>query len=106
MPDQMIEVLHDIASKINKSQRELFPVIYRLGYRNSLVGDELHRDARKWLSPPDPWENHSTARESHHKGTSTWFVQGDTFIKWKSSGPDPLLWVHGKRKCLNPTPYY
>jgi hypothetical protein len=81
MPDQMIEVLHDIASKINKSQRELFPVTnhHCLGYRKSLAGDKLHRDARKWLSPPDPWENHSTARESHHKGTSIWLVQSDTF---------------------------
>ena len=106
MLDQIIEVLHDLASNINKSQRKLSHIANCLGYRNSLVGDNLYRDARKWLSPPDPWENHSTARESHHKGTSTWFVQSDTFIKWKPSGPDPLLWIHGKRKCLSPTPFF
>jgi len=42
-----------------------------------------------------------TARESHYEGTSRWFVEGDTFAKWKSSDPDSLLWIHGKRGCLS-----
>ena len=64
------------------------------------IGKELQREAQKWISPPDPWKNHITARESHYKGTSKWFVEGTTFEKWKSSGPDSLLWIHGKRACL------
>ena len=42
-----------------------------------------------------------TARESHYKGTSKWFVEGSTFAQWKSSSPDSLLWIHGKRTCLS-----
>jgi hypothetical protein len=60
----------------------------------------MQREVRKWLSPPDPWRNHHTARESHYEGTSRWFVDGNTFANWKSSGPDSLLWVHGKRGLL------
>ena len=103
MPDQIIEIMQDIASQINKSQRELYPITDIIN-RNieTPLGDNSQRDARKWLSPPDPWENHDTARESHHKGTSRWFVQSKTFAEWKSSGPNSLLWIHGKRGCPSP----
>ena len=61
----------------------------------TLVGPEL----RKWLSPPDPWENYNITRETFLEGTGRWFTQGDTFAKWKSSRP--LLWVHGKRLSMS-----
>jgi ankyrin repeat domain-containing protein 50 len=69
-------------------------------------GTKLQEDIQRWLSPPDPWKNHNTARESRNKGTSTWFLEGTTFAKWKSPGPDSLLWIHGKRECLSPTPFH
>ncbi len=68
------------------------PTIWRC-----LTGDELQQNMQRWLSPPDPWKNHSIARESQHSGTATWWIHGETFSKWKSSGPSSLLWLHGKR---------
>jgi len=63
-----------------------------------MAGDELQRDLRNWLSPPDPWKNHHIACESHHEGTAAWFLEGETFSEWKASGPSSLLWIHGKRE--------
>ena len=62
------------------------------------LGDNLERDVRKWLSPPDPWKNHNISCELRHQGSAAWFVQGNTFFEWKASEiPGSLLWVHGKR---------
>ncbi|KAH9959367.1 hypothetical protein BGW80DRAFT_1449133 [Lactifluus volemus] len=58
--------------------------------------EQMRRDLQRWLSPPDPWKNHNIACDAHHKGTATWFIQGDTFSKWKASGS--LLWICGKRR--------
>jgi hypothetical protein len=63
-----------------------------------LAGDKLQQDVRNWLSPPDPSKNHIIARESHQKGTASWFADGDLFSEWKTSGPSSLLWIHGKRE--------
>jgi len=74
-----LEMMQDIANEMNKSQRE-----------------RLLRDARKWLAPPDPWENHNSARESHYGDTSSWFVHGNAYGEWKSSVSSSHLWIHGK----------
>ena len=99
-------MMQDIASEINKSQRELlFPIIdtikRKLRLRRCIVGEKLLRDARKWLAPPDPWENHNSARESHYKDTSSWFIHGNAYEEWKSSVSNSHLWIHGKRACLS-----
>ena len=65
-----------------------------------LTGDQLQKDIRSWLSPPDPSKNHNIARGAHHSGTAEWFTQGDIFEKWMAS--DSLLWVHGKRMHIRP----
>jgi len=62
----------------------------------TLTGDTLQKDVRNWLSPPDPWKNHSLAHKSRHGGTGTWWIEGDSYAEWKFSGS--LLWVHGKRQ--------
>ena len=59
-------------------------------------------NTRAWLSPPDSWKNHNLARESRHSGSGTWWIQGDTYAEWKSSGRSSLLWIHGKRKYRVP----
>jgi len=71
--------MNQIASDMNKPKR-----------------DKLLRDARNWLSAPDPWENQNIARESGRHGTAEWFIQDNTFSEWKASDPGSLLWVHGK----------
>ena len=54
-----------------------------------------------WLSPPDPWKNHNVSCESQHKGTTTWWIHGETFSEWKYSGSSSLLWLHGKRYVIS-----
>lgn len=48
---------------------------------------------QRWLSPPNPWNNHRTAREVRHLVDAQWITQGDVFKQWKSTGS--LLWVNG-----------
>jgi hypothetical protein len=63
-------------------------------------GNKLRSALREWLSPPDPSVNYRNALESYHKGTTTWFTQGDTFTDWKKSGS--LMWIYGKRTLSRP----
>ncbi|KAH9073528.1 hypothetical protein EDB83DRAFT_80797 [Lactarius deliciosus] len=48
----------------------------------------------RWVTPPDPSTNHNIACDIHHGETTAWFVQGNTFAEWKSTGS--LLWIYGK----------
>ncbi|KAH9978330.1 hypothetical protein BJV74DRAFT_141737 [Russula compacta] len=73
-----LEMVQQLTSDVNKSRR-----------------DQLRRDVKGWLSPPDPWQNYNIQHDAHHDGTATWFIDGDTFTEWKSS-PCSLLWIHGK----------
>ena len=66
----------------------------------------LRRDVRHWLSPPDPWKNHNKARKTCHSGTGTWWIEGDTYVEWKYSGPSSLLWIRGKRQCFAPVSFH
>ncbi|KAH9055838.1 hypothetical protein EDB83DRAFT_2265301 [Lactarius deliciosus] len=61
---------------------------------SNLNRNELRKDLRKWIAPPDPSVNYNTASDAHHKGTAAWCTKGSTFADWKASGS--LLWVHGK----------
>jgi hypothetical protein len=61
----------------------------------SLTGNELRKDLRKWIAPPDPSVNYNTASSAHHEGTAAWCTKGKTLADWKTSGS--LLWIHGKR---------
>src|SRR5712691_5730120 len=60
------------------------------------TGNQLQEKLRSWLSPPNPSINHNTACEIQHRGTATWFIQGNTFREWKQNGS--LLWIRGNRK--------
>ena len=57
--------------------------------------NQLLEEVQRWLSPPDPTVNYNVAREARLEGTARWFLQGNTFKSWKSTGS--LLWIHGKR---------
>ncbi|KAH9957508.1 hypothetical protein BC827DRAFT_653255 [Russula dissimulans] len=69
--------LQQLASEINKWRR-----------------DELQRDVRWWLHPPDPSINHNSARKAHHEGSAEWFLHGNTFPEWKAA-TGSLLWIRG-----------
>jgi hypothetical protein len=67
-------------------------------------GDRLRENIQKWLSPPDPSNNHNTACEAHHTGTAAWFLEGPVYNEWKETGS--FLWTHGNRTVFHsfPTP--
>jgi hypothetical protein len=59
------------------------------------TGNQLRRELRRWLSPPDPSINHNLARKVQHSGTATWFTESNLFKQWRSTSS--LLWICGKR---------
>ncbi|KAI9432762.1 hypothetical protein H4582DRAFT_1091152 [Lactarius indigo] len=61
---------------------------------NDLNRNELRKDLRKWVAPPDPSINFNTASSAHHQGTAEWCTKGKPLTNWKTSGS--LLWIHGK----------
>ena len=67
------------------------------------TGNQIEKDVRSWLSPPDPSTNHNIARRDHLDGTTSWFTQSRTFEEWKDTGS--LLWIHGKRTHFLPSFY-
>ncbi|KAI0272344.1 hypothetical protein BC834DRAFT_1030497, partial [Gloeopeniophorella convolvens] len=62
---------------------------------NRINRDELYKRCTEWLSPPDPFSNHSSKREQCHKGSADWFIHGNAFGEWKVSD-SPFLWLYGK----------
>ncbi len=65
---------------------------------NSFTGSLLREDLLRWLSAPNPSDNHNIARNACYRDTARWFIQGSIFKQWKSAGS--LLWIHGKRALL------
>lgn len=60
---------------------------------NILRWDQIKEDIMRWLSPPDQSTNHNMACRTRHKGTAEWFLRGNIFEEWKSTGS--LFWIHG-----------
>ncbi|KAH8984375.1 hypothetical protein EDB86DRAFT_3084585 [Lactarius hatsudake] len=73
----ILVTMQGIASDINKMKR-----------------DQLQKDARNWISPPDPSKNYNIACEAYQTGTAIWFLQGGVFAEWNAKAT--LLWIHGK----------
>ncbi|KAF8259845.1 hypothetical protein EI94DRAFT_959507 [Lactarius quietus] len=69
--------MQEVANEINKMKR-----------------NQLQKDSRSWISPPDPSKNHIIARGIHSGESAVWFTQGLTFKNWDLTGG--LLWIHGK----------
>jgi hypothetical protein len=84
-------------NQVNNLNRERSPKYITVNYKasNSRIGNELRRDLRIWIAPPDPSVNFNTASDAHHEGTATWCTKGDTVVTWKECGT--LLWIHSKR---------
>ena len=51
-----------------------------------------------WLSPPDPWTNHQSARQRYEPQTGLWLLQSEKYVKWKA-GDRRHLWLYGKAGC-------
>jgi hypothetical protein len=89
--------VQQVSLQVNDLNREPSPnfVIADHKASTSLTGNELRKDLRQWIAPPDPSVNFNTASDAHHEGTAAWCTEGNTLTDWKTSGS--LLWIHGKR---------
>ncbi|WPG99074.1 Hypothetical protein R9X50_00187900 [Acrodontium crateriforme] len=56
------------------------------------------RKIADWLSPPEPWINHESARLLHEPETGAWLLECDDYRNWKS-GSFRHLWLYGKAGC-------
>ena len=65
--------------------------------RTCVIGDQMQKDVRNWIAPPDPSKNYNIASEIYQTGTGVWFFQGGFFSEWRTKGTP--LWIHGKRAC-------
>lgn len=52
----------------------------------------------RWLSAPDPWTNHETARRHHQAQTGRLLLESDVYKRWKNGGTKHL-WLSGKAGC-------
>ncbi|KAH8979969.1 hypothetical protein EDB86DRAFT_595080 [Lactarius hatsudake] len=75
---QTLVIMQELTNEINKMKR-----------------DQLQKDTRSWISPPDPSKNHIIARRTHYGESAVWCTRGPTFKNWDLTGG--LLWIHGIR---------
>ena len=64
----------------------------------ALQQSDQFKKIKAWLSPPDPWTNHTAARQRHEPHTGTWLLQADQYQRWKA-GDIHHLWLYGKAGC-------
>ncbi|KAH9055814.1 hypothetical protein EDB83DRAFT_2552607 [Lactarius deliciosus] len=93
--DHKVAVVNDDVKLIIDGGKETTAALQRIvNTIDDISRNQLRRDLRNWISPPDPSINYNTACGAHHKGTAAWFTRGDAFKYWRARGC--LLWVHGK----------
>ena len=92
------EAIEQVFNQVNNINRKSSSKFFAADPKtsNSRTENELRKDLRKWIAPPDPSVNFNTASDVHHEGTAAWCTKGVTVVTWKESGS--LLWIHGKRK--------
>jgi hypothetical protein len=61
---------------------------------NKIRRDQMQKDSKSWLCPPDPSKNYNIGYKTHQDGTAAWFFEGNVFDEWNAKGS--LLWIHGK----------
>jgi hypothetical protein len=60
---------------------------------------QRHQDIFKWLAAPDDESKHWNAAGEREEHTGSWFLQGESFLEWKTR-PKSFLWLHGKGMFL------
>ncbi|KAH9055813.1 hypothetical protein EDB83DRAFT_1088809 [Lactarius deliciosus] len=90
-----VGIVNDDVKLIVEGGKERTAAIQRIvNTVDDMSRNQLRRDLRNWISPPDPSVNYNTACGAHHEGTAAWLTRGDAFKGWRTDGC--LLWVHGK----------
>ena len=96
------KVIQQAAGDINQVKCPWYPKRIHAGHTGlTCTGNQLRKELRRWLSPPDPSTTHNIAFNTHHRGTATWFLEGMMYREWKSTGSGSLLWIHGERVSLS-----
>ena len=63
------------------------------------LGFEQRREKiYRWLLAPDPSTNYNKALEQRYEGSGVWFLESDTFAKWKTR-QNSFLWLYGIPGC-------
>jgi len=60
--------------------------------------EQRRKKIERWLSSPDPSTNYNKALQQSQEGTGLWFLQSDTFAKWKTQR-NSFLWLYGIPGC-------
>ena len=60
--------------------------------------DQSRRNIEGWLSAPDPSTNYNKAKQQRLESTGLWFLESDTYTRWKTQG-NSILWLHGMAGC-------
>jgi hypothetical protein len=63
-----------------------------------LDANHISSKIHDWLAAPDATTNHNNARDKHHAGTGSWFVNGPSFKDWLVER-NSFLWVNGFAGC-------
>ncbi|KAK3312589.1 nucleoside phosphorylase domain-containing protein, partial [Apodospora peruviana] len=67
--------------------------------------DSHLKKIRSWLKPPDTARNFNNARTRHQGNTGQWFLNNETYLKWKkpylkgAKGSNSFLWLNGIPGC-------
>ena len=91
--DKVQQVADDMGDQKRSTSNNPTPLITEAHFL--FTGDQLRKDLRNWLSPPDPSVNYNIASDFHHEGSALWFIESNAFKTWKTSSS--LLWIYGKR---------
>lgn len=88
-------------SKVSSPSISVFisVVLIKLTHFSCFPKDKkLRSKIYKWLSPPDPFENHDfNLRARGEQDTGKWFLESPEFIAWMDEDISAPLWLHGIR---------
>ena len=93
--------VQQVAVEMDDQKRSLSNQLGSFAMLKAPAGNQLRKDLRNWLSPPDPSVNYNTSSDACHEGTALWFIGCDAFKDWKVS--NSLLWIYGKRTSPPPS---
>ena len=62
-------------------------------------GADTHQQALTWLGSTSHSTVHKKAWKSQEPETGLWFLEGDTFRRWRTE-PSSLIWLHGGGKLI------
>ncbi|MCJ1313782.1 hypothetical protein MMC25_007462 [Agyrium rufum] len=82
----------------SSSQRALIALEERTTTIAAVQQSDHFRKMADWLSSPDPWTNHDSARRRHEAQTGAWLLQCIQYRRWKAGSLDHV-WMYGKVGC-------